>query len=179
MNGSNPWNSSIIFSFQAVLRALYAYFADRPLKEVPHIEVFCGLIFLPQLCHLMVLFRLGSCLLELHWLKHELIKCILNVFTGSITSLIFKITWWLDSLMNELRPNQSGASEFDHFQIDSALNTFGELWFMNVKWTSLTWDLSFSDASSYHNRDTNGSYRCCRKKVQTNGLKLIDEKLCY
>lgn len=25
--------------FQAVLRALYAYFADRPLKEIPHIEV--------------------------------------------------------------------------------------------------------------------------------------------
>lgn len=24
---------------QAVLRALYAYFADRPLKEIPHIEV--------------------------------------------------------------------------------------------------------------------------------------------
>lgn len=26
-------------NFQAVLRALYAYFADRPLKEIPHIEV--------------------------------------------------------------------------------------------------------------------------------------------
>lgn len=26
-------------SLQAVLRALYAYFADRPLKEIPHIEV--------------------------------------------------------------------------------------------------------------------------------------------
>lgn len=25
--------------FQAILRALYAYFADKPLKEVPHIEV--------------------------------------------------------------------------------------------------------------------------------------------
>lgn len=24
---------------QAVLRALYAYFADRPLQEIPHIEV--------------------------------------------------------------------------------------------------------------------------------------------
>lgn len=25
--------------FQAVLRALYSYFADRPLQEIPHIEV--------------------------------------------------------------------------------------------------------------------------------------------
>lgn len=29
-------SSSII---QAILRSLYAYFADKPLKEVPHIEV--------------------------------------------------------------------------------------------------------------------------------------------
>ncbi|XP_042416116.1 6-phosphofructo-2-kinase/fructose-2,6-bisphosphatase-like [Zingiber officinale] len=29
----------VVISHQAVLRALYAYFADRPLKEVPHIEV--------------------------------------------------------------------------------------------------------------------------------------------
>lgn len=28
----------VVISHQAVLRALYAYFADRPLKEVPHIE---------------------------------------------------------------------------------------------------------------------------------------------
>ncbi|XP_009782679.1 6-phosphofructo-2-kinase/fructose-2,6-bisphosphatase isoform X1 [Nicotiana tabacum] len=28
----------VVVSHQAVLRALYAYFADRPLKEVPHIE---------------------------------------------------------------------------------------------------------------------------------------------
>lgn len=32
---------SNVFSLmlQAVLRALYSYFADRPLKEIPHIEV--------------------------------------------------------------------------------------------------------------------------------------------
>lgn len=31
---------SLSFNFpQAVLRALYAYFADRPLKEIPQIEV--------------------------------------------------------------------------------------------------------------------------------------------
>ncbi|RZC53405.1 hypothetical protein C5167_012274 [Papaver somniferum] len=29
----------VVISHQAVLRALYAYFADRPLKEIPHIEV--------------------------------------------------------------------------------------------------------------------------------------------
>eukprot|EP00252_Welwitschia_mirabilis_P010042 TRINITY_DN23090_c0_g1_i1.p1 TRINITY_DN23090_c0_g1~~TRINITY_DN23090_c0_g1_i1.p1 ORF type:complete len:739 (+),score=158.26 TRINITY_DN23090_c0_g1_i1:395-2611(+) len=29
----------VVIAHQAVLRALYAYFADRPLKEVPHIEV--------------------------------------------------------------------------------------------------------------------------------------------
>ncbi|GAB4859265.1 hypothetical protein Ancab_010727 [Ancistrocladus abbreviatus] len=29
----------VVVSHQAVLRALYAYFADRPLKEIPHIEV--------------------------------------------------------------------------------------------------------------------------------------------
>ncbi|XP_042394680.1 6-phosphofructo-2-kinase/fructose-2,6-bisphosphatase-like isoform X6 [Zingiber officinale] len=29
----------VIISHQAVLRALYAYFADRPLQEIPHIEV--------------------------------------------------------------------------------------------------------------------------------------------
>lgn len=29
----------IALLLQAVLRALYAYFADRPLKEIPHIEV--------------------------------------------------------------------------------------------------------------------------------------------
>lgn len=41
------------------------------------------------------------------------------------------------------------------------------------------WDLwLFPDATSYHNRDTNGSYRCPREKVQTDGLKLFDEKLC-
>ncbi|KAH9661970.1 6-phosphofructo-2-kinase/fructose-2,6-bisphosphatase [Citrus sinensis] len=28
----------VVISHQAVLRALYAYFADRPLKEIPHIE---------------------------------------------------------------------------------------------------------------------------------------------
>lgn len=31
---------------QAVLRALYAYFADRPLKEIPHIEVIWPVSFL-------------------------------------------------------------------------------------------------------------------------------------
>ncbi|KAK7301715.1 hypothetical protein RJT34_12587 [Clitoria ternatea] len=29
----------VVISHQAVLRALYAYFADRPLNEIPHIEV--------------------------------------------------------------------------------------------------------------------------------------------
>ncbi|XWS29040.1 hypothetical protein CRYUN_Cryun25bG0122500 [Craigia yunnanensis] len=29
----------VVIAHQAVLRALYAYFADRPLKEIPHIEV--------------------------------------------------------------------------------------------------------------------------------------------
>ncbi|KAL5580694.1 hypothetical protein UlMin_013136 [Ulmus minor] len=29
----------VVIAHQAVLRALYAYFADRPLKEVPHIEI--------------------------------------------------------------------------------------------------------------------------------------------
>ncbi|KAK1321982.1 6-phosphofructo-2-kinase/fructose-2,6-bisphosphatase [Acorus calamus] len=29
----------VVISHQAVLRALYAYFADKPLKEIPHIEV--------------------------------------------------------------------------------------------------------------------------------------------
>jgi len=29
----------VVIAHQAVLRALYAYFADKPLKEVPHIEV--------------------------------------------------------------------------------------------------------------------------------------------
>lgn len=29
----------VVISHQAVLRALYAYFADRPLQEIPHIEV--------------------------------------------------------------------------------------------------------------------------------------------
>ncbi|KAL7201457.1 hypothetical protein ACSBR1_033208 [Camellia fascicularis] len=29
----------VVISHQAVLRALYSYFADRPLKEVPHIEI--------------------------------------------------------------------------------------------------------------------------------------------
>ncbi|XP_028784739.1 6-phosphofructo-2-kinase/fructose-2,6-bisphosphatase [Neltuma alba] len=29
----------VVISHQAVLRALYAYFADRPLKEIPHMEV--------------------------------------------------------------------------------------------------------------------------------------------
>ncbi|KAJ9565358.1 hypothetical protein OSB04_001324, partial [Centaurea solstitialis] len=29
----------VVVSHQAVLRALYAYFADRPLKEIPHIEL--------------------------------------------------------------------------------------------------------------------------------------------
>ncbi|XP_057526901.1 6-phosphofructo-2-kinase/fructose-2,6-bisphosphatase [Amaranthus tricolor] len=29
----------VVVAHQAVLRALYAYFADRPLKEIPHIEV--------------------------------------------------------------------------------------------------------------------------------------------
>eukprot|EP00268_Persea_americana_P005573 TRINITY_DN11889_c0_g3_i2.p1 TRINITY_DN11889_c0_g3~~TRINITY_DN11889_c0_g3_i2.p1 ORF type:complete len:231 (-),score=40.23 TRINITY_DN11889_c0_g3_i2:241-933(-) len=29
----------VVISHQAVLRALYAYFADRPLMEIPHIEV--------------------------------------------------------------------------------------------------------------------------------------------
>ncbi|KAI4382443.1 hypothetical protein MLD38_008407 [Melastoma candidum] len=29
----------VVISHQAVLRALYSYFADRPLKEIPHIEV--------------------------------------------------------------------------------------------------------------------------------------------
>ncbi|KAF4387542.1 hypothetical protein CsatB_030119 [Cannabis sativa] len=29
----------VVISHQAVLRALYAYFADRPLKEIPHIEI--------------------------------------------------------------------------------------------------------------------------------------------
>ncbi|KAF5446687.1 hypothetical protein F2P56_032295 [Juglans regia] len=29
----------VVISHQAVLRALYAYFADRPLREIPHIEV--------------------------------------------------------------------------------------------------------------------------------------------
>ncbi|KAI3450320.1 hypothetical protein Pfo_006985 [Paulownia fortunei] len=29
----------VVISHQAVLRALYAYFADRPLKEIPHIEM--------------------------------------------------------------------------------------------------------------------------------------------
>lgn len=32
-------NFDIALFLQAVLRALYAYFADRPLKEIPHIEV--------------------------------------------------------------------------------------------------------------------------------------------
>ncbi|XVF68484.1 hypothetical protein PTKIN_Ptkin11bG0006500 [Pterospermum kingtungense] len=31
--------SVVVIAHQAVLRALYAYFADRPLKEIPHIEV--------------------------------------------------------------------------------------------------------------------------------------------
>ncbi|KAH9620683.1 hypothetical protein KSS87_001465 [Heliosperma pusillum] len=31
----------VVVSHQAVLRALYAYFADRPLHEIPHIEVRC------------------------------------------------------------------------------------------------------------------------------------------
>ncbi|KAH9621576.1 hypothetical protein KSS87_023496 [Heliosperma pusillum] len=31
----------VVVAHQAVLRALYAYFADRPLHEVPHIEVRC------------------------------------------------------------------------------------------------------------------------------------------
>lgn len=30
---------SLLLLLQAVLRALYAYFADRPLKEIPHLEV--------------------------------------------------------------------------------------------------------------------------------------------
>jgi 6-phosphofructo-2-kinase/fructose-2,6-biphosphatase len=29
----------VIVAHQAVLRALYAYFADKPLKEVPHIDM--------------------------------------------------------------------------------------------------------------------------------------------
>ncbi|KAF8376774.1 hypothetical protein HHK36_031554 [Tetracentron sinense] len=29
----------VVISHQAVLRALYSYFADRPLKEIPHIEL--------------------------------------------------------------------------------------------------------------------------------------------
>ncbi|KAG5603094.1 hypothetical protein H5410_034464 [Solanum commersonii] len=29
----------VVVSHQAVLRALYAYFADRPLSEIPHIEM--------------------------------------------------------------------------------------------------------------------------------------------
>ncbi|XP_010089515.2 6-phosphofructo-2-kinase/fructose-2,6-bisphosphatase [Morus notabilis] len=29
----------VVIAHQAVLRALYAYFADRPLKEIPHIEI--------------------------------------------------------------------------------------------------------------------------------------------
>ena len=34
---SSPYNWLVLM--QAVLRALYAYFADRPLKEIPQIEV--------------------------------------------------------------------------------------------------------------------------------------------
>lgn len=34
-----PMPNDLFGIFQAVLRALYAYFADRPLKEIPHIEV--------------------------------------------------------------------------------------------------------------------------------------------
>lgn len=32
-------SNDFFWIFKAVLRALYAYFADRPLKEIPHIEV--------------------------------------------------------------------------------------------------------------------------------------------
>lgn len=54
--------------------------------------------------------------------------------------------------------------------------TFGEWWICT---RYLTWDLSFSDASSYDNRDTNGCYRCPREKVQTNGLKMNWWKVIY
>jgi broad specificity phosphatase PhoE len=30
----------VVIAHQAILRSLYAYFADKPLKEAPHIEVF-------------------------------------------------------------------------------------------------------------------------------------------
>jgi hypothetical protein len=39
-------NFFISLFLQAVLRALYAYFADRPLKEIPHIEVIWPVSFI-------------------------------------------------------------------------------------------------------------------------------------
>ena len=41
-------NFVIALFLQAVLRALYAYFADRPLKEIPHIEVIWHVAFFLQ-----------------------------------------------------------------------------------------------------------------------------------
>ncbi|KAI8523548.1 hypothetical protein RHMOL_Rhmol13G0082900 [Rhododendron molle] len=94
----------VVISHQAVLRALYAYFADRPLKEIPHIEI------------LVPLARLA-------WdLDLELL----------IAQLIVAIQSYLTTLAPQL-----------------------------------------SDAAPHNHRDTNGSYRCAREKIQTHGLNLL------
>ncbi|KAG5515090.1 hypothetical protein RHGRI_036207 [Rhododendron griersonianum] len=94
----------VVISHQAVLRALYAYFADRPLKEIPHIEI------------LVPLARLA-------WdLDLELL----------IAQLIVSIQSYLTTLAPQL-----------------------------------------SDAAPHNHRDTNGSYRCAREKIQTHGLNLL------
>ncbi|KAF7121285.1 hypothetical protein RHSIM_Rhsim13G0067500 [Rhododendron simsii] len=94
----------VVISHQAVLRALYAYFADRPLKEIPHIEI------------LVPLARLA-------WdLDLELL----------IVQLIILIPSYLTTLAPQL-----------------------------------------SDAAPHNHRDTNGSYRRAREKIQTHGLNLL------
>lgn len=56
---------------QAVLRALYAYFADRPLKEIPHIEVVGWKNLLLHLLLACLIFYNSTYLASLHILNRK------------------------------------------------------------------------------------------------------------
>lgn len=66
---------------QAVLRSLYAYFADKPLKEVPHIEV------------LHPSWSFGNCSDQIHTFAKR-IPCLLGRYGGSsvIQTQVFCVT---------------------------------------------------------------------------------------
>lgn len=63
---------SIALFLQAVLRALYAYFADRPLREIPHIEVRWP-VTLPFYAwiYFTVIFTFPPCFVHVCWGKRD------------------------------------------------------------------------------------------------------------